>query len=95
MYFSGHTCKAITWFYVTDIGICIDFTLDNMVLHDFISISLIYTNISAFVQKEKEYTQGKTPTTAWGRMPIHVGVFVSWYLAPILRLFWQRIHSLN
>ena len=40
MYFSGRTCKAITWFYVTDISICIDFKLDNMVLHDFISISL-------------------------------------------------------
>ena len=59
MYFSGHTCKAITWFYVTDIGICIDFTLDNMVIHDFISISLNYTNILAFVQKETNIRRAK------------------------------------
>ena len=32
MLFSAHTCKAITWFYLTDIRICNNFTLKNKVL---------------------------------------------------------------
>ena len=35
--FLVHTCKAITWFCVTDIKICHDWTLDNMVPFDVIS----------------------------------------------------------
>ena len=38
MQFSGYTCMASTWFYVTDIRICNDYTLDNVLLN-FISIS--------------------------------------------------------
>ena len=34
-----HTWEAVIWFYVTDIIICNDFTLDNIVLLNFISIS--------------------------------------------------------
>ena len=41
--------------------------------------------ICVHVQKEKIYPRGKTPTTAWGKTPMLVGVlphsFVSWYLA--------------
>ena len=78
-------CKAstYTWFYVTDIIICNNFTLDDIVLLNFISISfhlLIPTLLRLFRLKNIHAGQNVHHC-----LYIHVSVlphgFASWYLA--------------